>query len=41
MTRETRLSWPYCTHLMQDGAPAHRSKATLVAEKELRTMRLE
>ena len=26
---------------MQDSAPAHRSKATLVAEKELRIMRLE
>ena len=25
---EIQRSWPYCTYLMQDGAPAHRAKHT-------------
>lgn len=39
--QETLLSWPYCTYLMQDGAPAHRAKATVAAEKDLRIIRLK
>ena len=39
--KETYHSWPYCTYVMQDGAPAHRGKLTLAEEKSLRIICLD
>ena len=33
--KELYHSWPYCTYVMQDGAPAHRAKNTQLEEKKL------
>ena len=38
---ETHFSWPYCTYVMQDGAPAHRAKHTQAEEKKLGIIRLD
>ena len=38
---ETHFTWPYCTYVMQDGAPAHRAKHTQEEEKKLGTTRLD
>ena len=39
--KELYHSWPYCTYVIQDGAPAHRAKNTQLEEKNLGIIHLE